>query len=497
MNRGWSKLGASPALLAVGAGASARAARARRTRPRPRSSASPTILQSTLVAHGGEVQPLLREGAGRHAGRRGQDRAGRRRRRRRARHQGRARARRGEVAGAAGLPEESAADLDAWSGIDPGSTVIVPLAFEGQAAQFSVKVADAPDHGPPAPSSKARGAAGAGAAVLGQAAGRRGDDARAAGVAVAADRVARQPHRDAQAPGRRGAVRAQGPRARAGPRGRRAREARRGRWRSSSRPACRTRSRTWAAQAPAVLLEIFAPMGPETRLPRSEGRGGARGVRGHPRPAARRRRPRARSSCVASVDGARPSASRLVGRQGAGARRCSTPSDDRQQGVYVGILEAEPGRRGPAPHPRRHRRRSCTSLSGAGELTIGSEKIPFGAEQALHIPGGPAARRRSSPAPRRPIMLQVFAPAGPEKRTAGPSRPARNDKGPRPMIDFDLTDDQRVLQKSVRELCERLIIPNARAAGTRKSASRTRSSRRWARWACSACRSPRSTAAPA
>jgi alkylation response protein AidB-like acyl-CoA dehydrogenase len=30
------------------------------------------------------------------------------------------------------------------------------------------------------------------------------------------------------------------------------------------------------------------------------------------------------------------------------------------------------------------------------------------------------------------------------------------------MIDFDLTDDQRVLQSSVRELCERLIVPNAR-----------------------------------
>jgi alkylation response protein AidB-like acyl-CoA dehydrogenase len=30
------------------------------------------------------------------------------------------------------------------------------------------------------------------------------------------------------------------------------------------------------------------------------------------------------------------------------------------------------------------------------------------------------------------------------------------------MIDFELTEDQRVLQSSVRELCERLIIPNAR-----------------------------------
>jgi len=43
------------------------------------------------------------------------------------------------------------------AGIDPGSTVIVPLAFEGQAAQFSVQVKDAPDHGPPAPPSKKAG----------------------------------------------------------------------------------------------------------------------------------------------------------------------------------------------------------------------------------------------------------------------------------------------------------------------------------------------------
>ena len=31
------------------------------------------------------------------------------------------------------------------------------------------------------------------------------------------------------------------------------------------------------------------------------------------------------------------------------------------------------------------------------------------------------------------------------------------------MIDFDLSDEQRVLQKSVRELCERIVIPNARS----------------------------------
>ena len=30
------------------------------------------------------------------------------------------------------------------------------------------------------------------------------------------------------------------------------------------------------------------------------------------------------------------------------------------------------------------------------------------------------------------------------------------------MIDFELSEDQRVLQAAVREMCERLIIPNAR-----------------------------------
>jgi hypothetical protein len=41
------------------------------------------------------------------------------------------------------------------AGIDPGSTVIVPLAFEGQAAQFSIKVKDAPEHGPRRPARRA------------------------------------------------------------------------------------------------------------------------------------------------------------------------------------------------------------------------------------------------------------------------------------------------------------------------------------------------------
>ena len=44
------------------------------------------------------------------------------------------------------------------AGIDPGSTVVVPLSFEGQTAQFSIKAKDAPDRGPPAPPGKKKGA---------------------------------------------------------------------------------------------------------------------------------------------------------------------------------------------------------------------------------------------------------------------------------------------------------------------------------------------------
>jgi hypothetical protein len=55
-------------------------------------------------------------------------------------------------------------------------------------------------------------------------------------------------------------------------------------------------------------------------------------------------------------------------------------------------------------------------VSGCGgELSVGSEKIPFGAEEALHIPDGqPHAAKYVGPD--KTVMVQVFAPAGPEER---------------------------------------------------------------------------------
>ena len=71
--------------------------------------------------------------------------------------------------------------------------------------------------------------------------------------------------------------------------------------------------------------------------------------------------------------------------------------------------------------------------------------------------------RRNSPARRRRSCYRCSRPPDRRSATAPPSRRASNDKSDDDqMIDFELSEDQRVLQASVREMCERLIIPNAR-----------------------------------
>ena len=90
------------------------------------------------------------------------------------------------------------------------------------------------------------------------------------------------------------------------------------------------------------------------------------------------------------------------------------PAKTGNKSLYVGLLEAEPG----AEVPRNTHTGSAEILyvvSGGGDVTIGSEKIPFGAEEALHIPDGqPHAAKFTGP--EKTIMVQVFAPAGPEER---------------------------------------------------------------------------------
>ena len=240
-------------------------------------------------------------------------------------------------------------------GIDPGSTVIVPLAFEGQAAQFSVKVKDAPDHGPPAPPSKKKGSPAPTppftVKLLVDEATMRAQKAALTQLTIGA----RQPDRDAQAPRRRGAVRAQGPRARAGPVGRRAREA--GRRHGDPDPGRHAaRDREHGAHVLRRVARRVRADGPRARLPRSEGRRGARRVRGDPRRRAggsrrgevHRRVDRGRRD-AAGRSRAKARSNRSSTRRRPATRRCTSASWRRTRAPWC--------RATPTPD----RRRSCTS----------------------------------------------------------------------------------------------------------------------------------------
>jgi quercetin dioxygenase-like cupin family protein len=157
----------------------------------------------------------------------------------------------------------------------------------------------------------------------------------------------------------------------------------------------------------AVLLDVFAPMGPERvyRDPKDPaGRAAFDVIRGAPPP------PPAGAKFV--VGTASESLSVFAGK--GKIKPLLDPAKTGNKSLYVGLLEAEPG----AEVPRNSHAGSAEILyvlSGAGDVTIGSEKIPFGAEEALHIPDGqPHAAKFTGP--EKTIMVQVFAPAGPEER---------------------------------------------------------------------------------
>ena len=167
----------------------------------------------------------------------------------------------------------------------------------------------------------------------------------------------------------------------------------------------------------AVLLDVFAPMGPERvyRDPKDEaGRAAFEVIRGAAPRGAR----------GGEVHGRRPPGETLpvFARQGEDQAAARAGQDRQQRRSTSGILEAEPG----AEVPRNSHPGSAEILyvlSGGGDVTIGSEKITFGAEEALHIPDGqPHAAKFTGP--EKTVMLQVFAPAGPEERYRAPQPPA-------------------------------------------------------------------------
>jgi quercetin dioxygenase-like cupin family protein len=292
------------------------------------------------------------------------------------------------------------------AGIDPGSTVVVPLAFEGQAAQFSIKVADAPEHGPPAPAGKHHGGAPPPAPpfsvkLLVDEATMHAQKAALAQLTVApANRIALHRH-----PGAEVLYVLHGHARVLGATGVAAEKLDEGMaiYIPAHMPhAIENMGRTSAA----VLLDLFVPPGPER-------------VYRDPKDPAGREAFEVIHGAAANPPGAKLVVSNpgpalpILGGKGK-ATPLLGPAETGSKDLYVGKLEAVPGAQVPR-HAHAGTEEIIFVLSGAGELTVGSEKIPFAADEALFLPAGqPHAVKFAGDD--KSEMVQIYAPAGPEDR---------------------------------------------------------------------------------
>jgi quercetin dioxygenase-like cupin family protein len=302
-----------------------------------------------------------------------------------------------------------------FAGIDPGSTVIVPLSFEGQAAQFSIKVKDAPDHGPPVP----KGKHGAGSPppvppfsvkLLVDEATMHAQKAALAELTVApANRIALHRH-----PGAEVLYLLHGHARVLGPAGIAPEKLDPGM--AIFIPAMMPHAiENMGRQSSATLLQLFVPPGPDRvyRDPKDEAGRAAFEVLHDPTVAA----PEGAHFIVANP--AQAEALPVFGGKGKGMIRPlldAVHTTDR--GFYLGTLEADPGVEVPRnTHPGAAE--ILFVVAGAGELTVGSEKVPFEADEALYIPEGqPHAAKFTGTD--KALLVQIFAPAGPEDRYRGP-----------------------------------------------------------------------------
>jgi putative monooxygenase len=320
-----------------------------------------------------------------------------------------------------------------WSfaGIDPGSTVIVPLDFDQQQAQFTLKAADAPDHGPTAPQ---RGSSKKGAAatppfsikLLVDEKTMRARQASLSLLSVApASRIAMHKHPVAEIL-----------------------YVLKGHARILSQPGTPPERldegmaifipigaphviENMGRQAPVVLLDYFVPMGPERvyRDPTDPvGRNGFEVIHGNGDPGG------PASGMATAIKWGVATASKVepitIANGKARVRKLLTPESTGHTTAYLGILEADPG----AEIPRHVHPQSAEIMyvvSGAGVLTVGAESFPFGPDTAIHVPEN-SPHMASFTGPDKTIMIQLYAPAGPEQRFIDAKAPPKSGAAPAP-----------------------------------------------------------------
>jgi quercetin dioxygenase-like cupin family protein len=307
---------------------------------------------------------------------------------------------------------QQSAETWTLAGIDAGSTVIVPLAFEGQVAQFSIKASDAPDRGPPAPGRKRspgarrpRPSAPFSVKLLVDEATMRARQASLSLLTVSpANRIAMHRH-----PGAEILYVTDGHARILGPAGVSPEKLDQGS--AVFIPAGMPHAiENMGRSSPAVMLEVFAPLGPEKvyRDPKDPAGRAAFEVIRDPRKV---HVPEGAALKVASA--ARTPSHAIAGGKGH-VRILFDEETTGSDAVSLGILEVASGTEIPR-HTHDGSAEILYVLSGGGELTIGSEKIPFSADQAIQIPEDqPHAVRFSGG--EKTVMVQIYAPAGPEQR---------------------------------------------------------------------------------
>jgi quercetin dioxygenase-like cupin family protein len=320
-----------------------------------------------------------------------------------------------------------------WSfaGIDPGSTVIVPMDFEAQSAQFTIKAADAPDHGPAAPAAKGKKPAVSPSTpapfsvkLLVDEKTMRARQASLSLLSVApASRIAMHKHPVAEIL-----------------------YVLKGHARILSQPGTPPERldegmamfipigaphviENMGRQAPVVLLDYFVPMGPERvyRDPKDpEGRAGFEVIHGTGDPGG------AASGVAAPIPWTVVTAAKIepitIANGKARVRKLLTPDNTHHTTAYLGILEADPGCEIP-----RHTHTSAEIMyvvSGGGVLTLATaETFPFGPDTAIHVPEN-TPHQASFNTPDKTVIIQLYAPAGPEQRFVDTKAPLKSGAAP-------------------------------------------------------------------
>lgn len=305
-------------------------------------------------------------------------------------------------------------------GVAAGTTVIVPLTFEGQMAQFSIKAADAPERGPGV---KGKGKpASKGAAftvkVLVDEATMHARQASLSLLTVApASRIAMHKHPGAEVLYvKKGRARVLGP--------------------TGVNPEILPEGtavfipagmphviENMVRTAEVEILQVFAPMGPE-RVYRdatdAKGRAAFEVIRDSKKAVV----PQGARLAVESVDKATayPQGKKIK------VKMLFEPANSDSNDVALSVVVFDPGAE-ISRHTHPESAEILYVLEGKGEITIGSDKLAFGSEQAIHLPENqPHAVKFTAST----VALQIYAPAGPEQRYKGGETAPGGAKTPAP-----------------------------------------------------------------